>query len=175
MNKNKIARFLKKNCIKIPFYTALIVGIGFVSNLEQPVQQQDFHIPAGVYEVWAATVQIEPTEDDAENVEGLEMNTEEMIIAACEEYGIDHEIPVAISRLETGHWTSDAYIYGNNVGGMSVNEVPLSYETLTEGVDAFVKNLTYNYFEEGLDTPEEIGQKYCPINPEWAEVVRGLM
>lgn len=102
-------------------------------------------------------------------------NIEEMIQAACEEYGIEHELPLAIAKLETGHFTSRAYTEGNNVGGLSVDEVPLEYGSLDEGVDAFVRLLTENYFAEGLTTPEAIGQKYCPVNPEWAEMVRGLM
>ena len=39
-----------------------------------------------------------------------------------------------------------------------------------------MENLADNYFGKGLDTPEEIGRKYCPGNAEnWAEVVRTLI
>ena len=100
---------------------------------------------------------------------------EELIQLACEEYGIDHEIPLAIARLETGHFTSRAYKEGNNVGGLSVDEVPLEYDSLDECVDAFAGNLAENYFEEGLTTPEEIGKKYCPANENWAEIVNEIM
>ena len=103
------------------------------------------------------------------------MTIEERIIAACEKYDIPWEIPLAIARLETGWFKSNAYINGNNPGGMSRNEKPIYYDTIEEGVEAFISNLANNYFAIGLDTPEEIGKKYCPVNPEWASLVRQLM
>lgn len=100
---------------------------------------------------------------------------EEMIHEACIFYEIPYDICLAIARLETGWFTSEAYIYGNNPGGMSINEVPITYESIEEGVDAFVKNLAMNYFSIGLDTPEKIGPKYCPDNPDWDDIVVELM
>lgn len=100
---------------------------------------------------------------------------EKRIGDACEEYGIDYNIVIAIARLETGWFRSDAFIYGNNPGGLSVNEQPIYFDTIDEGVDRFVSNLANNYFAIGLDTVEEIGQKYCPVNPDWANLVRSVM
>ena len=101
---------------------------------------------------------------------------QEMIEEACEKYGVDSELAVAIARLETGHFTSEAFLKGNNVGGLSENEIPLSFETIEEGVDRFISNLARNYFAKGLTTPEEISGKYCPGNAgSWAEQVRALM
>lgn len=100
---------------------------------------------------------------------------EEMIKVACDWYGIDYTIPLAIAKLETGHFTSDAYTQGNNVGGMSINEVPITYTSLEDGVDAFIRNLAANYYSQGLNTVEEISTKYCPINADkWAESVNAL-
>ena len=119
----------------------------------------------------------EPQNDDLSefNEEVKELTVEEQIELKCDEYDIPSDIPLAIARLETGHFTSRAYKEGNNVGGMSIDEQPISYETLEEGVEAFVENLAENYFEEGLDTPEKIGKKYCPANEQWAEIVKELM
>lgn len=100
---------------------------------------------------------------------------EEKLAIACDIYDVPYDIILAIARLETGWFSSDAYIYGNNPGGMSVNEVPIVYSSLDEGVEAMVSNLSENYFAIGLDTPEKIGSKYCPINPDWPVVVRELM
>lgn len=97
------------------------------------------------------------------------------IYKACEKYHVPFYIVLAIARLETGWFTSDAYLYRNNPGGLSRNEVPLSFSSKDVGVDRFVKNLKENYFDEGLDTPYEIGQKYCPVNPDWANMVSRLM
>lgn len=126
------------------------------------------------------TTEIKPSEpqnndlsEDNSKVE--ELTVEEQIALKCDEYDIPSEIPLAIAKLETGHFTSRAYKEGNNVGGLSVDEVPLEYDSLDEGVDAFVSNLAENYFAEGLTTPEEIGKKYCPTNENWAEIVNEIM
>ena len=58
---------------------------------------------------------------------------------------------------------------------MSINEVPIYYESLEEGIEAFVRNLAENYFGQGLTTVDEIGEKYCPGNTEWASIVKELM
>lgn len=107
---------------------------------------------------------------------GCTGSIEGMIIIACEYYSIPPDIPLAIARLETGNFTSTAFIGCNNVGGMSVDEVPITYDSLEAGVDAFVGNLARNYFGKGYDDVEKISKKYCPVNAEsWAEVVRTLM
>lgn len=110
----------------------------------------------------------EPKISDGETIE-------EKLAIACDIYDVPYDIVLAIARLETGWFSSDAYIYGNNPGGMSVNEVPITYSSLDEGVEAMVSNLAKNYFGIGLTTPEEIGSKYCPINPDWPVIVRELM
>lgn len=107
--------------------------------------------------------------------EGYFGSIESRIIEACNRYGIDSSIVLAIARLETGNFTSYAYLVGNNPGGMSVNEVPIIYSSIEQGVEAMVSNLANNYFAIGLTTPELIGQKYCPVNPNWANMVRSLM
>jgi hypothetical protein len=72
---------------------------------------------------------------------------------------------IAISRHETGHWTSKAFIEKNNFGGImwkNATEIKpfASYE---EGLTYFVKHLKNNYFGKGLDTIEKIGAIYCPV------------
>lgn len=84
-------------------------------------------------------------------------------------------ILIAISRLETGNWTSPAYSDWNNFGGMSINERPMAFDSRIEGCRAFVENLIENYIEEGLTTPESIGSKYCPVNSEWPELIKEIM
>lgn len=110
-----------------------------------------------------------------EGQEGYFGSIEERIISACNHYGIDSSVVLGIARLETGNFTSYAYLVGNNPGGMSVNEVPIIYSSIEEGVEAMVSNLARNYFDIGLTTPELIGQKYCPVNQNWAYLVRSLM
>lgn len=103
-------------------------------------------------------------------------SVEDMICVQCEKYGVDAELALAIAKLETGNFTSEAYTELNNVGGLSMNEEPLEFKDLERGVEAFVMNLHYNYIAEGLDTVEEIAAKYCPANAEhWSESVNALI
>ena len=104
-----------------------------------------------------------------------ELPIEEKIRVKCEEYGVDFEIALAIARHETGWFKSNAFKYRNNPGGLSRNEEPIYFETIEEGVDAFVRCLYRGYFSQGLDTPEEIGRKYCPVDPNWASKIRAMM
>jgi len=103
------------------------------------------------------------------------LDVETQIKIKCQEYGIPFDVVLAIARLETGHFSSDAYLYGNNVGGLSVDEVLMTFTTLEEGVECFVENLATYYFDQGLTTPEEIGKKYCPCNDNWARTVEQIM
>ena len=72
---------------------------------------------------------------------------------------------VAISKHETGNWTSELYKKNNNFGGIynSKEQKFYSYESNDKGLQAFVNLLKNNYFGQGLDTIEEIGNKYCPV------------
>ena len=84
------------------------------------------------------------------------------------ESDLTHEqaiLVVAISKHETGNWTSSLYKNNNNFGGIynSKDKKFYSYESNDKGLQAFVNLLKNNYFGKGLDTIEEIGAKYCPI------------
>lgn len=93
----------------------------------------------------------------------LEHETACKIKKKAEEYGIDWKIAVSISAWETGNWTSDAYNFKKNVGGMMCSSGLINYDSVDEGVEAFVSNLKKNYFDMGLNTLEKIQPKYCPI------------
>lgn len=93
----------------------------------------------------------------------LEHETACKIKNKAEEYNIDWKMAVAISRWETGNFTSNLYKNQNNVGGLYYNGKFMSFNTLDEGIEKFISNLKYNYFDLGLDTLEEIQRKYCPI------------
>ncbi len=133
---------------------------------EKQIEEIDDDIPEKVLEE-PITEQIEP--------EPKELTIEDKIGLACNQYGVSFDIALAIARLETGNFTSHAYKYKNNPGGLSVNEKPMAFSTIEEGVDAFVGNLSKNYIQKGLTTVEAIGRKYCPKNPKWAKLVRSLM
>lgn len=73
------------------------------------------------------------------------------------------KMSVSISAWETGKWTSSAYHNKNNIGGMMCKSGLITYNSLDEGIEAFLKNLKNNYFDIGLDTFDKIQKKYCPI------------
>ena len=72
---------------------------------------------------------------------------------------------VAISKHETGNWTSYNFKNKNNLGGLYNGKEGTfySYETLEKGIEAFVNLLKNRYFGKGLNTIEEIGNVYCPV------------
>ena len=94
------------------------------------------------------------------------------------EYGVDPYVAVAIVLLETGCNSgrcSSLVRTCNNVGGMkgSPGCGGGSYErfsSIDEGIEAFIKNLSLNYYQRGLTTVELIGKKYAESNT-WATKV----
>lgn len=192
MNRERVKRFFKRNCINIPFYTLFLVVLVVGCHIcdQKPVQTTwkfDVAYAADLMEYTAPDMSkgiaaaepgeaVEPVEMPEIEDPGCTGSIEGMIIRACEYYGVDAELAVAISRLETGHFQSAACTELNNVGGMSVNETPIAFTSLEEGVDAFVQNLANNYIAQGLLTVEMIGAKYCPGNAdEWVQNVTAIM
>ena len=82
------------------------------------------------------------------------------------EYGVGEyaNIIIAISKHETGNYTSSAFKNKKNVGGMMCEYGLITYNSLDESIDAFVKNLANNYIKQGLNTVEKIQPKYWPID-----------
>lgn len=145
-------------------------------QVEQEPTQEDIAENTEPIEIWIP----EEPEDNIVELTPLEQiaaggSMEEKIKIACNIYGADYDITLAIGRYETGWWKSYACAVKNNPGGMSRNEVPIYYDTIDEGIDAWVQNLANNYFAMGLDTPEKIAEKYCPNNSEYASYLRKMM
>ena len=114
-------------------------------------------------------------EVNEEPVKEKELTVQDQIVLACEEAGVNPEIAVAIARVETGHFASKAFTKLHNVGGLSINEEPIAYESLEEGIAAFVDCLSW-YKEDGLCTVDEIGKRWCPDNYEaWVSLVKKIM
>lgn len=86
----------------------------------------------------------------------------------ADEYGVDYKLAIAISKHETGVYTSYAFKDLNNVGGMMYwtekGMLLKKYNTLEDGIEAFVSNLKRNYIDMGLTSIEEIQKKYAPID-----------
>ena len=129
--------------------------------------------------IYVNTQNVDETDENSDFTEETpkvdKLTVEELIALKCDKYDVPYDIALAIAKLDTGHFTSDAFLEGNNPGGMSIDEVPIEYNSIDEGVNAFVLNLADNYFGQGLTTAKEIGKKYCPCNNNWARTVEKIM
>ena len=84
-------------------------------------------------------------------------------------------VVLAISRLETGHYSSEVFEKCNNFGGMFYIDHYMEFSTKEEGARAFILMLKEGYIEEGLDTVEKMQSKYCPDNEDWATLVNSVL
>ena len=101
----------------------------------------------------------------------------EILKIACEEYKVDYILAVSIARVETGNFTSEVFLKYNNLGGLSNDYGWYKYDTLIEGINAYVSMLKLEYIDKELDTPEEMQPKYCPgkDGEHWLSLVRETM
>lgn len=159
-------KFLKKNMVNIPFVIIILFTMGIVSSWDVPKSA-----PTQIDVIkHVQSQQIEP------ETSAYTPSVQTMIIQYCKDYRIGSSIPLAIAKLETGHFTSEGFLQYNNVGGLMRDGRLIKFESLDEGVNSFVRNLAKNYYSHGLNNPEDIGKKYCPETSEkWAEVVKELM
>lgn len=90
------------------------------------------------------------------------------------EKNVDPYMATAIMLHETGcKWKCSNLVNScNNVGGQKGTGCgSYSYfNSLDEGIKAFINNLSKNYINYGLTTPEEINHKYAE-DPKWAQKV----
>lgn len=84
------------------------------------------------------------------------------------EYDVDPVVATSIILVETGcKWNCSSLVTNShNVGGMRGQNGYLKFANLEEGIEAFINNLSTNYYQKGLDTPEKINRKYA-TNPNW--------
>lgn len=98
------------------------------------------------------------------------------------DYGVDPYVAIAIVLLETGCNSgkcSTLTSQCNNVGGMKGSPSCgggsyRRFATLEEGIEAFIKNLSKNYYRKGLTTVEQIGKKYAESNT-WSTKVNNYI
>lgn len=90
------------------------------------------------------------------------------------EKNVDPYLAVAIILHETGcKWECSSLVKNcNNVGGQKGSGCGnyRYFNSLDEGIKAFIDNLSKNYINKGLTTPEEINKKYAE-SKTWAQKV----
>ena len=86
------------------------------------------------------------------------------------ENDVDPLIATSIILVETGCKWNCSYLAKNcyNFGGMKGKGCGsyAKFASLDAGLEAFINNLSKNYFQKGLTTPEAINTKYAE-NPNW--------
>lgn len=90
-----------------------------------------------------------------------------------ENYGISSICLLSIWTWESSFGTSSIAKNRNNYGGITGDGGYKYFASIEEGMEAQAKLLSENYIEKGYVTYSEIGKKYCPVNPNWADNVRG--
>lgn len=96
------------------------------------------------------------------------------------EKGVDPYLAVGIMLLETGcNWKCSSLVNQcNNVGGQKGSPACMGsyrgYPTLDDGIRGFIDNLSINYYQKGLTTPEAMNSKYAESGA-WATKVRNYM
>ena len=94
------------------------------------------------------------------------------------EKGVDPYLAVAISLEETGcNWNCSGLVRScNNVGGMKGSGCGSYgyFNTLDDGIKAFIDNIKRNYVDYGLTTAEAMNSKYAE-NPAWSTNVNNYI
>lgn len=164
---NMVAKLFMKlpRILRVEIIYLLIFGfsLNFINNTPKKV----FLVESKSYNTIKHLVQAQNKPVDERNEKECVFDTISCKIAEKgKKTGLNEEqilISIAISKWETGNYTSVAFKEKNNVGGMMCNNTLRVYDSLDEGIEAFINNLKNNYFDMGLDTLEKIQPKYCPV------------
>ena len=100
----------------------------------------------------------------------------ELIVNKTLSYNMNPYIVVAIMLEETGCSYSCSKILKtkNNVGGMRGSNGYMTFNTLDEGINKYIDNLYYNYYNKGLTTPELMNPKYAE-STAWASKINNYI
>lgn len=167
---NLVAKLFMKlpRILRVEIIYLLIFGfsLNFINN----APKKAFLVEAKSYNTIKHLIQAQNKPIDEQNEQECIFDTVSCKIAEKgKKTGLNEEqvlISIAISKWETGNYTSVAFKEKNNVGGMMCNNTLRVYDSLDEGIEAFINNLKNNYFDMGLDTLEKIQPKYCPIGAD---------
>lgn len=109
---------------------------------------------------------------------GVLANQGNLIATQSLKLGVDPYVAVAIMMHETGcNWQCSRLVRNeNNVGGMRGRSGRWqSFDSIEDGINGFLSNLSRNYYKKGLDTPEKMANKYAGGSTSWAGKIRNYM
>ncbi|MCI6265884.1 MAG: hypothetical protein MR598_03440 [Erysipelotrichaceae bacterium] len=166
---NLIARFFMRlpRIMKVAIIYLLVINLGFdfyrIFEDTKPIKE----VVTVVSKVEAQNIPVNFNAKEQKEETCVFDSISCQIAEKGKEIGLNEEqtlISIAISKWETGNYTSSAFLNKNNVGGVMCDTGLRTYATLDEGITHFLTNLKNNYFDIGLDTLEKIKPKYCPDN-----------
>ncbi|MFD0618833.1 glucosaminidase domain-containing protein [Paenibacillus sp. GCM10027629] len=104
---------------------------------------------------------------------------EEAVLEIEEEYGINAYFTIAVMKLESGNGKSKLAKTKNNLFGLNAtggsNKNAFHFKSKGASVEKFGQLLSKNYVKKGYTTVEKVASKYCPVNPKWPSLVKGIM
>lgn len=157
----KLPRVLRASII----YSMIILGIILINKPNEVIVYRN-----KIVQVEKEVVRTEVKEEVNVKEEGVKAcnlsDVECKIYNKAIEQGLSVEqayIILSISKHETGKWTSNAFNNKHNLGGIMCKTGLRQYNTLEEGIEAFINLLKNRYFNQGLDTIEKIQPVYCPV------------
>lgn len=110
-------------------------------------------------------------------LEGHEL--EEAVLEIEDKYGINAYFTIAVMKLESGNGRSKLARKKNNLFGLNAtggsNKNAFYFDSKEDCVEKFGQLLSKNYVKKGYTTIEKVGKKYCPANPKWPSLVKGIM
>lgn len=100
----------------------------------------------------------------------------DLIFEVSQKYGLDYRLIIAIAQQESNlckKVPEDCF----NCWGVGIHSRgTMCFESYAEGIEWFAKYLKEEYIDKGMNTPEEIMPKYCPLsNGSWAFGVNQFM
>lgn len=162
---------IKKTCIILAIgfilgllYAYLFIYQDLISEPQANEKVSIIEIPKEEEKVTQKQKKVEITEEYVCTLDEVSCKIKKV----ADNYGLDWKLAIAISKHETAEYTSYAFTELNNVGGMmywaGTSSRLKQFNTIDEGIEAYVSNLKNNYIDIGLTSIEEIQKKYAPLN-----------
>lgn len=95
----------------------------------------------------------------------------------------DAKVLLSIGAAESGNYKVNYMLKKNNIYGGIGNKGLLKHNNIELGVLSYVRLLSKNYYDEGLNTLESIGRVYCPryvkgqkqASSHWLDLVNRIL
>jgi len=104
---------------------------------------------------------------------------EEAVLEIEDKYNINAYFTIAVMKLESGNGKSKLATRKNNLFGLNAtggsNKKAFYFKSKEDCVEKFGQLISKNYVNKGYTTIEKAAKKYCPANPEWPRLVKGIM